>query len=543
MVLLWCLDVDAGSFFPRMNPAAPPPSSADTAFFARVAKARHDLNNTLGQVLGFAEMLLEEVQGAAHEKLRPELEMIYQTAKHLVALNNEVLDAKRAEVPPHELREFDRAVREQSHQAATAAESVAKKSRKLMGDVFRSDLARIAAAARKAMEITPGLMAGSAGEAQTATAPTPARPLPVSDWLPARAEAPRAGPSRGGTILVVDDMEENRELLNRRLSRLGYAVHLAGTGEAALQFIAATPVDLILLDILMPGVDGIEVLGRLKSNPVTQHIPVVMLSSADQIDTVVRCIELGADDFLPKPFNAVLLMARIESSLSKKRLRDREVEFLKQLQAEQEISERLLLNILPKPIAERLKRGEKIIADSFPEVTVLFSDFVGFTNLAATITAAELVGRLNEIFSAFDNLCEQHGLEKIKMIGDAYMVVGGLPTPRPDHAAAIARLALAMQAELARLSTGGANPLGMRIGIHTGPVIAGVIGKKKFAYDLWGDTVNLASRMESHAPPGGILVTAATRKLLGSQFRFHEGRALTIKGKGRVMTHLLVQET
>ena len=152
------------------------------------------------------------------------------------------------------------------------------------------------------------------------------------------------------------------------------------------------------------------------------------------------------------------------------------------------------------------------------------------------------MGRLNEIFSAFDQLCEQHGLEKIKMIGDAYMVVGGLPTPRPDHAAAVARLALAMQAELARLSTGGANPLGMRIGIHTGPVVAGVIGTKKFAYDLWGDTVNLASRMESHAPPGGILVTAATHKLLRGQFRFRAGSATTIKGKGRVVTHLLLGE-
>ncbi len=526
--------------------AAPP-----AEFTARVGKARHDLNNTLGHVLGFAEMLLEEAHEPGQEKLRPDLELIFLTAKKLVAQISEALDARRVAAGPGDFREFHAAVREQSKQIITAAERVAKASRPLKDDVFRSDLARIAAAARKAMEITPGLLTISAHEAVPPPTPHPAfgHPLPIR-WGEGRGEGLPGGPAAsllparlsGGTILVVDDLEENRELLSRRLSRLGYAVHLADTGDAALKFVATTSVDLILLDIVMPGVDGIEVLGRLKTNPATQHIPVVMLSSSDQIDNVVRCIQLGADDFLPKPFNAVLLMARIESSLSKKRLGDQEKAFLQQLQAEQELSERLLLNILPKPIAERLKRGEKIIADSFPEVTVLFSDFVGFTNLAATITAAELVGRLNEIFSAFDHLCDQHGLEKIKMIGDAYMVVGGLPVPRADHAAAIARLALAMQAELARFSATLATPLHMRIGIHTGPVVAGVIGTKKFAYDLWGDTVNLASRMESHAPTGGILVTAATHKLLRSQFRFGTGRVMTIKGKGRVTTHRLLGE-
>ena len=527
-----------------MNAPVPPPqpaASVESTICARVGKARHDLNNTIGHVLGFAEMLLEEAQEPGQEKLRGDLELIYQTGKKLVTQISEALDANRVAASRSDFREFHRVVHEQARQIIAAAERVSKTSRKLKDDVFRSDLGRIAAAARKAMEITPGLLTISADETSTAPAPITPRPRAVADWLPARPAMPRVTPTNaGGTILVVDDLEENRELLNRRLSRLGYAVHLVDHGEAALQFVAAHPVDLILLDILMPGVDGIEVLGRLKSNPVTQHIPVVMLSSSDQIDTVVRCIQLGADDFLPKPFNAVLLLARIESSLSKKRLRDQEKAFLQQIQAEQEISERLLLNILPKLIAERLKRGEKVIADSFPEVTVLFSDFVGFTNLAATITAAELVGRLNEIFSAFDQLCDEHGLEKIKMIGDAYMVVGGLPVPRDDHAAAVARLALAMQAELARFSATLATPLHMRIGIHTGPVVAGVIGTKKFAYDLWGDTVNLASRMESHAPTGGILVTAATRKLLRGQFIFHPGSVMRVKGKGRVLTYLLL---
>jgi len=295
-----------------------------------------------------------------------------------------------------------------------------------------------------------------------------------------------------------------------------------------------------LLDILMPGLDGLEVLRRLKSNPTTQHIPVVMLSSADQIDTVVRCITLGADDFLPKPFNATLLMARIESSLSKKRLRDQEAAFLKRLQTEQEISERLLLNILPKPIAERLKQGETIIADNFPEVTVLFSDFVGFTKLSTGISPKNLVGRLNEIFSAFDELCDRHGLEKIKMIGDAFMAVAGLPTPHSDHVEAAASMALSMQREVDRSNAHHTEPFRMRIGLNTGPVVAGVIGTKKFAYDLWGDTVNLASRMETHAPADGILVTAAIYERLRETHNFKPGRVIRVKGKGEVLTYILL---
>jgi class 3 adenylate cyclase len=300
---------------------------------------------------------------------------------------------------------------------------------------------------------------------------------------------------------------------------------------------------LILLDILMPGLDGFEVLRRLKAGPFTEHIPVVMLSSADQTETAVRCIELGADDFLPKPFNATLLMARIESSLAKKRLRDQETAFLTHIRAERDISERLLLNILPKAIAERLKKGEKTIADSFPEVTVLFSDFVGFTQMASGITPKVLVDRLNEIFSAFDDLCDRHGLEKIKMIGDAYMAVGGLPIPNPNHASASADLALAMQRETARLGALHDEPLRMRVGLHTGPVVAGVIGARKFAYDLWGDTVNLASRMESHARPGGILVTAATYERLKENYVFQPGREIRVKGKGEVLSYRLLSKT
>lgn len=202
-------------------------------------------------------------------------------------------------------------------------------------------------------------------------------------------------------------------------------------------------------------------------------------------------------------------------------------------------SQQLLLNILPEPIAQRLKLQQTTIADSFEAVSVLFADIVGFTEFAARTSPKELVEILNLIFSKFDQLAERHGVEKIKTIGDAYMVVAGVPTPRPDHAEAIAQMALDMQAEMVRVAEETGKAFKLRIGINSGPVIAGIIGIKKFIYDLWGDTVNVASRMESQGVDGAIQVTATTYKLLRDKYLFEERDVIRVKGKGDMMTYLL----
>lgn len=212
-------------------------------------------------------------------------------------------------------------------------------------------------------------------------------------------------------------------------------------------------------------------------------------------------------------------------------------EALRQQQAQ---TERLLLNILPYPIANRLKQEESTIAEDFAEVSVMFADIVGFTQLASSLNPIELVNLLNNIFSAFDLLCEQHDLEKIKTIGDAYMVVGGLPTRRDDHAEAIAEMALDMQAAIAQFRDQTGKEFNIRIGINTGPVVAGVIGLKKFSYDLWGDTVNIASRMESHGIPGQIQVTGATYERLQDKYLFQERGVILVKGKGEMKTYFLI---
>ena len=212
---------------------------------------------------------------------------------------------------------------------------------------------------------------------------------------------------------------------------------------------------------------------------------------------------------------------------------------MRELDEERERSHSLLLNILPQPIIDRLDAGETTIADRFADVTVLFSDLVGFTAISSDLEPATLVGELNRLFSEFDALCEACGVEKIKTIGDAYLAVGGLPGSRTDHAAAVAELALGMLEAIARLNASGDLEWRIRIGIHTGPAVAGVIGTRKFVYDVWGDTVNVASRLESTAEPGTIHVSESVAAALGGGFRLEPRGTVELKGKGPTPTYRL----
>jgi len=345
-------------------------------------------------------------------------------------------------------------------------------------------------------------------------------------------------------VLVVDDSKTLRRILIRELNSIGITnISEAGDGNEAVERLRVESFDLMLLDMEMPELDGLGVLKVVKSTPELSYLPVIIVSSAEDFDRIVECIQVGAEDYLPKPFNAVLLRARVFSSLEKKRLRDLDREHILELQREKEMlhieqmkSEKLMLNILPKPIADRLKRGEKNIAGSYPEVTVLFSDLVGFTKMSAKKTAPELVKLLNDIFSRFDKRAELLGLEKIKTIGDAYMAVGGLPIPRSDHAEIVADMALGMYQDLAEFNQANQQEIQMRIGIHSGPVVAGVIGFTKFSYDLWGNTVNTASRMESTSGNGRIQVSAITHELLKEHFVLEERELIECKGLGPMLT-------
>jgi len=234
----------------------------------------------------------------------------------------------------------------------------------------------------------------------------------------------------------------------------------------------------------------------------------------------------------------VYLLLRF-SIQEKQKIESKLAEAHRLLQVEQDRSERLLLNILPGPIAERLKNSNQTIADGFADVTVMFADIVNFTQVASGMTPSQVFAMLNRIFSVWDELAEKYGIEKIKTIGDAYMVAGGLNDAREDYSAAIADLALEMRDLLHRDFNVNDRRLDVRIGIGTGPVVAGVVGKKKFIYDLWGDTVNIASRITTEGTPGMVQCDAATWRRLKGQFAFDDAQVMYLKGKGNMTVYRL----
>jgi class 3 adenylate cyclase len=337
-----------------------------------------------------------------------------------------------------------------------------------------------------------------------------------------------------GQVLVVDDEEPNRTLLRDSLEPHGYEIEEAADGEEALRKVAAWPPEVVLLDVMMPGMDGFEVCERLKKEPVTASIPVLMVTALSSRQERLMGIAVGANDFLNKPVDLQDLSLRVRNAVYTKRLYD-------QLRAEQQKSERLLLNVLPQRIAERMKQGELNIADAHDEVSVLVADLAGFTRLSAHVGPEQILALLNEIFSAFDVLVEKRGLEKIKTIGDAYMVAGGLSGQDPGHVESQVRLALEMRDEVERFNAGYNTSLRLRIGLSIGPVVAGVIGCHKFAYDLWGDTVNLACQLEASAEPGVVCVSAGVFERLAGGHPFEKRLLRGIKGREDTVCYVLTR--
>jgi adenylate cyclase len=516
---------------------------------------RQELSAPAMAVLGYAEMLIDDAVQADRGQSIDDLQRILDASRNLHRLILSLLDpATIHRAGSADLAEYRRTLRHDLRTPINAIKGYGEMLREDAADggadALVSDLDKLLGEATLLLDRIDGLVTFSGSDApasdDTGAAVTeagaPARI--VENLLKAvrpitEKEADRAAiePSR---ILVVDDNVSNRDLLSRRLQRQGHTVLQAEDGTNALAMIEKEVLDLVLLDLMMPGISGYDVLTLLKGDPRFREIPVIVISALTELDSIVRCIEVGADDYLAKPFDPVLLRARVGSSLEKKHLRDRERAMVEALRVEKERSEQLLLNILPKKIVARMHDGETVIADQLSNVTILFSDLVGFTKLSSRLSAADLVRLMNELFSEFDRLALSLGIEKIKTIGDAYMLVGGLPEPRADHAHAVADMALAMIRVVERMNPELTIPLQMRIGIHSGDVVAGVIGTHKFAYDIWGDAVNIASRMESHSLPNRIQVSAATHRHLQESFRLVPHGNVDVKGKGLMETYLLL---
>ena len=512
---------------------------------AYLAHMRHELRTPINAIIGYSELLLEDAEECGYVDFTEDLEKIQASGRQLLSQVAEILDPETIEQQRHlDLEQYGADIR---HGLRTPVTTVVGYAEMLMEDGedrgltdLVDDLRKIHTSARNMLEyvsdiinltqIDKGSLRPSKDTDKVAQVMSTIQPLATAEFTLVA----------GGRILVVDDNATNRHLLLRRLVRQGHRVTEAENGRVALEKMRQdSDLDIVLLDIIMPEMNGYEALEQMKTDPALKHIPVIMLSSLDEIDSVVGCIELGAEEYLQRPINPIILQARIDACLEKKRLQDREREYLEQIRLEKEKSERLLLNILPGPIAERLKAKEGIIVDSFPEATVLFADIVGFTHLSTQISPQDLISMLNTIFSAFDRLAERHGLEKIKTIGDAYMAGAGLVDRTVRHAQAVADFALDMLGAIDGINAETGRKLQLRVGINTGPVIAGVIGKSKFIYDLWGDTVNTASRMESHGEINRVHVTAATRDRLWHEYIFEARGIIPVKGKGEMETYFL----
>ena len=347
-------------------------------------------------------------------------------------------------------------------------------------------------------------------------------------------------------ILIVDDLEANVQLLERMLRGAGYASVESTTDPTEVcERHRKNRYDLILLDLQMPGMDGFQVMEGLKEIETGGYLPVLVITA--QPNHKLRALKAGAKDFISKPVDVAEVLIRVYNMLEVRLLHLETKKLYDRVVAEQKVSERLLLNVLPHAIAERLKgRPEvladgftEIIADSFAEVTVLFADIVEFTKFSEGAGAEVLVGVLNDIFTRFDNIADNRGLEKIKTIGDSYMAAAGLLVPVADDAIRAAHMALDMLEAMDRFNEDSGYKLKVRIGINTGAVVAGVIGKRKFLYDLWGDVVNTASRMESHGVAGRIQVTDSTRQRLSEPFTLEERGVIDVKGKGEMHTWFL----
>jgi CheY-like chemotaxis protein len=355
-----------------------------------------------------------------------------------------------------------------------------------------------------------------------APAPVVHEPSPVE---PAEATPPERAE---GQILVVDDNEVNRDMLARRLRRLGYTVVLAENGREALERLAAEPFDVVLLDIMMPVMNGYEVLGRMRASLRLRNLPVIVLSASDETASAVRCIELGATDYLTKPFDPVLLKARIGASLEKKRLRDQEAVYLRQIEEEKQRADDLLHVILPNEIVDELKATNAVRPRRYEQVAVLFCDIVGFTDYCDKREPDEVIPDLQRLNEAFEDIAARCDLQKIKTIGDAFMGAAGLLRPVENPVLSCLRAGVEM------ILAAQALPVGwnVRIGVSVGPVVAGVLGRRQYLFDLFGDTVNTAARMESNGRPGTVTLSAPAWRAVEGHCEGASLGLVDVKGKG-----------
>lgn len=508
---------------------------------ALLAHLRQEFMAPAAAIVGYVDILIDEARRLSLANYLPDLDRIRGAGHTLHELLQSVLAQEQsADAPNFDPAKLRHDLRTPINAIKGYGEMLAEDAADTNQDILLFDLNKLLIAAKGMLERIDELVEFKAQPAEQPMIAPAADMAGISQAVRAiRAVISPVAANMRGRILIVDDNATNRDLLARQLARIGHSVQMAEGGHGALAMLDRDSFDLILLDLMMPIISGFEVLCRLKAQPQTRDIPVIMISALDDLDSIARCIEAGAIDYLPKPYDAMLLRARIGASLENKLLRDREKLMMDEIRQEKARNEVLLLSILPRSVVDRIHSGETMIADHVDKATILFADLVNFTQFAGRQPPGELVQFLNSVFSLFDQLSQRFGGEKIKTIGDAYMVAFGLPESRADHAEAAALQARAMLGGIEIMRRTDSELLTLRIGIHTGPMVAGIIGQRKFSFDVWGNTVNIASRMESHGEPGQIHVSEAFARELAGRFQFRERGEIQVKGTGPMRTFFL----
>ena len=478
----------------------------------------HEFRSPLNQILGYCEIAIEDAAAAGVDDLVADLRRIHDAGTRLLAVVESTLAPSIAAVVPLSADVIDREVRGPVDAIAGYSDLAGERAAECGLDSTVADLVKIRDAAHRLLGVVTTNLGTSPGTASSARTVEPTPEVSRSSLV--------------GDILVVDDNAENREILTRRLGRLGHRVTTANDGQEALEKAMAGPCDVMLLDLRMPRMDGFAVLERMKADPRLHEVAVIVLSAADDDVSVTRSIALGAEDHLRKPVDPVFLRTRIDAALEKKRFADRERAYLQKIEEERARSDALLEVILPADIAAELKAEATVRPRRFEDVGVLFCDIVGFTAYSERTPPEVLLEQLQSLVEAQERAAERHGLEKIKTIGDAFLAVAGLGPP-VDTAMACVRCGLDMLAAAAEIPPFWQ----LRIGVHCGPAVAGVVGRKKYQYDVWGDTVNTASRVEHAALPGTVCVTRSTWDRISS--RCHGASLGKVEMKGKSPTEIV----
>jgi adenylate cyclase len=509
--------------------AAPAPERVQRATLAHI---RHELKTPINAIIGYSEMLLED---APKGEAAADLKRIRSAGQQLLSAVEHILDPEHAGA---ELRDYGERIRSDLRDPINAVigycEMLIETS---LNESTVSDLERIRTSALRLLDLSTDIIQIATGasdggrfgsvSALTETVLAKVRPLDV-----ASAE------DRQGVLLVVDDNPMNRDLLSRQLARKGYEVVIADSGVAALKELDEHTFDLVLLDIIMPGMDGIEVLRRIREQSRLDDVGVIMTSSLDEIDSVVRCLENGAADYVTKPFDPTLLDARIGACLKLRRLRQREEYYRQQLETRDALVERVALGALPAAIAKRAQGSDVHIIDQCDDVTVLWCDLDRLLHGDARTSATEAAVRMRGALALLQESATRHGVELTALLGGGMLLASGIPTACADHAERVADTVTAVLPALRELA--GTDTFPLRFGMHSGSATATVLGDERLCYHIWGDAVDVARKLEARADPGTIHISTTSHAALKDRFDF-AGRGVMDVG-GRQMRTWTINE-